>query len=500
MLIFSRLCTLATLAALVSGAVIVRQEESKVTSPSAHGTPHSIEGSHPDDGRTTDSGAIAEAARTVDQKSGPGVDELANQPVPETVTILVDGQTTGRKGGPRRNRPGRGRRVQVRAPGDYVEVFPGTGTGPTDRDASVSGTAYLTYTLVSNATYNIDACLNFCDTVTGCVFVNLYYEFNNYGLDFEASEQSNLKCAAYGDIHTAVEKTNFGGQQSYPAPAPVIYIQHSSGYVLKDLVDPDVPEGYEYVFGPIGGATSAPGYMGFAFLDRYDVDACAHECNQRGADPAGGSCQFFNIWRAVVDGIPTTYSCVFYYIPTDATTATNTGQGNLAVTLSRGYRRINYVIDGGFEGFPCGGSFCYAESYANWIGTSSPGGLEDALIFYNTGYARTGHGSGLLGSGGGYDALPGTLTPAEPLETVSGKQYKIELFQTSSFSGPVLSAPAWFDVLWNGNVVLEVRPGYSPWSLYSVVVTATGDDVLAFHGGQAPAWTFLDDIAVWLMY
>lgn len=48
------------------------------------------------------------------------------------------------------------------------------------------------------------------------VFVNVFYEFNNYLLDFVFSEKSNLKCAAYGDIHTAAEKTNFGGQASYP--------------------------------------------------------------------------------------------------------------------------------------------------------------------------------------------------------------------------------------------------------------------------------------------
>lgn len=47
-------------------------------------------------------------------------------------------------------------------------------------------------------------------------FVNLYYEFNNYLLDFVFSEKSNLKCAAYGDIHNTTEKTNFGGQASYP--------------------------------------------------------------------------------------------------------------------------------------------------------------------------------------------------------------------------------------------------------------------------------------------
>ena len=49
--------------------------------------------------------------------------------------------------------------------------------------------------------------------------------------------------------------------------------------------------------------------MGFAFLDRYDVDACAAECNKRGGDGWGGACQYFNIWRAVVNGNPTTYSC-----------------------------------------------------------------------------------------------------------------------------------------------------------------------------------------------
>jgi hypothetical protein len=46
--------------------------------------------------------------------------------------------------------------------------------------------------------------------------------------------------------------------------------------------------------------------MGFAFLDKYDVDACAQLCNARGADPNGGGCAYFNIWRAVVSGIPTT--------------------------------------------------------------------------------------------------------------------------------------------------------------------------------------------------
>jgi len=117
-----------------------------------------------------------------------------------------------------------------RAPSDYRLIFNGTGTGIRDRDASIEGTAFLTYAVVPNSTYNVDACLQFCDSLQSCVFVNLFYEFNNMLLDFAFCEQSNLKCAAYADVHTAAEKTNFGGQQSYPYPGPLTYIQQSTGY------------------------------------------------------------------------------------------------------------------------------------------------------------------------------------------------------------------------------------------------------------------------------
>ncbi|TFK18038.1 hypothetical protein FA15DRAFT_683393 [Coprinopsis marcescibilis] len=497
MVYLPRLSVIVGLVSLTSAAIVARQKEGDI-SLSAHGEHSSVEGSRPDPGRTTDSELIAEVAETIDQKSGPGVDEVPNQPVPDTIVTVVDGEATGEKSA-RQSRPAgdRARARRPRAVEDYTQVFAGTGTGASDRDASVQGTAYLTFTLVSNSTYNIEACLDFCSSVSGCVFANLYYEFNNYGLDFEASEQSNLKCAVYGEVHTAVEKTNFGGQQSYPAPAPLIYIQHSGGWGINEFVDPGVPSGYEYVFGPINGATSAPGYMGFVFLDRYDVHACAVECNQRAPDAVGGYCQFFNIWTAVVSGVPTTYTCSMYYTPTDASTATNTGQWNLQVTASRGYRRKNFVIDGGFEGIPCSGTVCLYPSYANWIGTSPPGGTDDATFWYFAEWARRGHGSASLGSAPGFDALPGTITPRHPLATIAGKQYRIEFWQHSSHNSPESQAPSWVDVIWNGVVVLQVRPGYSPWSRYTVVVTASGNDILAFQGGQFPAYTFLDDISAW---
>lgn len=102
------------------------------------------------------------------------------------------------------------------------------------------------------------------------VFANLYYEFNNELLDFVFSEKSNLKCVLYGDVHTAVEKTNRGGQQSIPAPAGLTYIQNSSGYASKVLSDPATPDGYELVFGPTNGANQAPG-VSLSILSRTDM-------------------------------------------------------------------------------------------------------------------------------------------------------------------------------------------------------------------------------------
>ncbi|KAF9043296.1 hypothetical protein BJ165DRAFT_1595297 [Panaeolus papilionaceus] len=486
MFTFSRLLSAISLALAASAAVTT------IVPPASQGVwddPNTLD----PNASVTDSDTIANTAAIVDQKAT--ADGTPDQPIQPTVVTAVDGQLTsdgqlGSDSGSGSSDPSTRRRRGIN---DYQQVFAGTGTGPNDRDGSIQGTAYLTFTLVNNATYNVADCLAFCDGIPQCVFVNLFYEFNNPGLD---QESSNLKCAAYADVHSAAEKTNLGGQQLAPPPAGLTYIQQSSGFSAKTLVDPDVPEGYELVFGPTNGANNAPGYMGFAFLDRYDVDACAWECNHRGADGQGGACQYFNIWRAVVNGNPTTYTCSMYFIVADASSATNTGQGDLQVTFSRGYRRKNYVVDGGFEGYTACSDFCFTASYANWVGTSPAGGTLDATIFHFQPYAHSGSGVGLLGSATGADNLPGTLTPASPLQTVSGKNYQINFFQASAFSGPTLEADAFIDILWNGNVVTTITPGFQNWQFYSFQVTAAGNDVLAFRGGKAPAWSFIDDIAV----
>ncbi|KAF8650694.1 hypothetical protein AX16_005068 [Volvariella volvacea WC 439] len=501
---FVKLFSLVSLAATVSAASV--RTRATVLTPAQKAQQDSDPQPLNLDGTGTDIDTIMSTIPLVNQKTGANDNAPPSSDVPPTVITAIDGNVTvagtsgdallavlhGDTTDPTITT---GSTLQRRDVADYTEIFGGTGRGTADRDASIQGTAYLTYTVVSNDTYNIDACLGFCDSVKGCVFANLYYELNN---DLPVS---NLKCAVYGDVHSAAEKTNFGGQQLLPLPSGLTFIQESSGWASNALVDPPVPEGYELTFGPEDGANNSPGYMGFAFLDKYDVQACANLCNTRGADGQGGACQYFNIWRAVVNGNPTTYTCSMYFVPSDSSTATNFGQGDLKVTFSRGYRRQSALADGGFEGFSkcSGSSFCFGTESANWIGTSDSTGFDDATIFNWTPYAHSGNSVGILGSATGADNFAGTLTYAKPLDTISGRQYTITFFHSSSFSSADLEADTKVEVVWNGDVVGTITPGFSPWTYYHFEVEAKGQDTLAFHGGKAPAWSFIDDVFVFLL-
>ena len=88
------------------------------------------------------------------------------------------------------------------------------------------------------------------------VFANLYYEFNNESSNH--LESSTLKCAVYGDVHTAAEKTNWGARLEPPQVGST-YIKQSTGWSSKTVVDPQVPDGYELVFGPTNAANNARG-------------------------------------------------------------------------------------------------------------------------------------------------------------------------------------------------------------------------------------------------
>ena len=90
------------------------------------------------------------------------------------------------------------------------------------------------------------------------------------------------------------------------------------------------------------------------------------------------------------------------------------------------------------------------------------------------------------------------LTPAQPLETVAGKSYVITFFHDSQVINSTAESYYLVDVMWNGDVIATITPGFSPWKLYQFTATAVGNDVLAFRGGRESAWSLIDDISVFL--
>jgi hypothetical protein len=118
------------------------------------------------------------------------------------------------------------------------------------------------------------------------------------------------------------------------------------------------------------------------------------------------------------------------------------------------------------------------------------------LLFYYVPYAHTGHGSGSLGSGDDLDNLPGTLMPAQPLQTDAGANYVVQCFMSSAYAGPKVEAAAKVDILWNG-VRVGGTSGYTQYTFVEASVVGTGSDGLAFVGGAAPAYSFIDDCKVY---
>lgn len=163
---------------------------------------------------------------------------------------------------------------------------------------------------------------------------------------------------------------------------------------------------------------------------------------------------------------------------------------------SRGYKRTNYVIDGGFEGFsPCSG-YCSTEAYENWFTTSDPGGTRDATILHYPGQAYRGNSYVLFGSLGYTDNLSGTVTSAHRLQTIPGKAYVVSLFHNSGYWDQIQEANSFFEIIWNGVSVRQFYPGWAWWTHYTVTVVAQGNDELSVRGSRAPAWSVMDEVYV----
>ncbi|KAF8888173.1 hypothetical protein CPB84DRAFT_1786382 [Gymnopilus junonius] len=280
--------------------------------------------------------------------------------------------------------------------------------------------------------------------------------------------------------------------------------QSARTFRKRDTVTP--PALFEETFGPISAANNADGYMGFELLSTYDVNACAQQCNTRAFDETSGPCIFFNIWQAVVNGTPSAITCSLYNTFTDASTATNTGQGTLQISLSRGFSRISNVQDGSFQDYTCvvtQQNGCpaepsdfwtrvFVESYDFVLVDNFPAhsGTSSCFLFFNPPDPTS-------------PAFGSTLTYTPPLNTVAGQKYIISFFYTLNTLSPpptTTDGPL-FSVFWNNEDVLDVlQVGTEISSAYlngQVEVTATGDDTLFFKNGVSFSHaSYLDDIAV----
>ncbi|TFK61851.1 hypothetical protein BDN72DRAFT_827999 [Pluteus cervinus] len=499
---FINLLCLLSLASLASARLVERD----TTRAPGFGSPRAVVvEKQPQDAAQLDINKLITVAKTIDQAAGAEDGAPPSTDVPETVITAVDGSITSAGSGtdgllqamhgdtPPDLSTGSVLQRRAIAVGDYDQVFVGTGTGPNDRDASINGIGYLTYTVLSNGTYDINACLNFCDLIGPCIFVNLYYEFNNVLTD-PNGHPSNLKCAAYSEVHSAIEKTNFGGQTLIPGLGPT-YIQQSGGWALRSPPAPATPDGYDLVFGPVNALTSSPQALNSVNLNTYDVQACANLCTRQAADPRFGLCKFFNIYRISNDGIPSTYACnVFALVTGEEHLVSPNG---IVIRDSRGYARTNFLVDGGFEAYADCDWFCFTEHTANWDGiTNTTVGFMDATVFYYETYAYVGHSVGLLGSAYANEYYPGTLQSKHAIQTIPGKSYVVSFFVDNTFSGAQFEVDAWHEVMWNGVAAQTWQAGYHDWKHYQTTVVGTGNDIFGIHGGKAPAYSFIDEIYI----
>jgi hypothetical protein len=141
-----------------------------------------------------DNDLIAQTAGQVDQKAAPPVDAPPNADVPPTGVTAVDGTVTNATiaevSATRRRDVGRFGKRQS----GFEKVFDGK---PADqKDASIEGTAYLTYTVVPNSTYNVQACLDWAAKIDGCG------EF----LPLTAARRSFLLPPSVSVLHTLLSK------------------------------------------------------------------------------------------------------------------------------------------------------------------------------------------------------------------------------------------------------------------------------------------------------
>jgi len=92
----------------------------------------------------------------------------------------------------------------------------------TNFTCAVQAADYLTYGLVDT----VDDCIEMCDSVTGCNFVNTYHDVNG------KNGSTQLTCSLFESCHTTSDADNCGGQTQ--PNGSVDFITTSAGYCREN--------------------------------------------------------------------------------------------------------------------------------------------------------------------------------------------------------------------------------------------------------------------------
>ncbi len=136
----------------------------------------------------------------------------------------------------------------------------------------------------------------------------------------------------------------------------------------------------------------------------------------------------------------------------------------------------NLVVNPGFEtGDRTGWTFSPAAS-GSYFGIALPG------TYANSGGFEADFGGMTVGD---YDTI------SQVLPTVAGDMYSFSFWLAAD-----MGVDDGQQVLWNGNVILNLTNFAQPYTLYTFTETASSSSTaIAFAGYNRPAWTSLDDVS-----
>ncbi|KAF9870602.1 hypothetical protein CkaCkLH20_11908 [Colletotrichum karsti] len=238
-------------------------------------------------------------------------------------------------------------------PDGYVNTFK-------NLQASSSAYGYMGYTTLN--AYDTKVCASKCDAINGCIAFNIYFERDPSIEPADScpnpSSTNVIKCVFWGGL---VDQNNANNRGQWRNNFEVV-IAGSNGYVVRRAAD---QPGYNSAINLGDAAINAPSdcagfdtFMGSKIFTNgpFDPKLCAAACTAQSeynlAHPPQNApaqtCQFFNTFFVLKNGIPEGQYCSLYSKAWDVSYATNTGQwrGNDRYTIFHSFSYTNSTNPG----------------------------------------------------------------------------------------------------------------------------------------------------------